>query len=222
MMRVGTQRRSKSSTSSPNATYRQSPTPHSSRTSPINQTSLNTSLNSSYNSASKNTSSFTNYRQTASPNFATDTHKYAQDYHKLSVNESSRRLSAGSPGLMERSISPSFAPRAASPSFAQRASPSFMRAQSPDYITSKKLNERRYETSSPSFQKRNEYDSSYTNKMSSMRVTDSRSPAFNERPPEVGFTSNSRYDKRVSETRSYNQQHSGKFLSYVFYCKSFG
>lgn len=241
MMRVGTQRRSKSN-ASPSTAYRKSPSPLNTgrnSTSPINQ---------SYSSTSKNTNSFLNYRQTASPVYASDTHRYAQDYHRLTVNEN-KRMSSVSPNFIERSLSPSLAPRANSPTFAQRPySPNYMRAQSPDYVTSKKFNERkyesnekrfetngkkyetekrfdlndsskrndlkdkrydlsekRYETSSPSLNQRTNYESSYTNKMNSMRISDSRSPVFGDSPsPEVGYTSNSKFEKRFTESRTYH------------------
>lgn len=202
MMRVGTQRRSKSSNSSPNTTYRQSPTSSSrlNTPSPINHM---THLNSSYNN--KN-ASYSKYRENASPSFGSSTHKYAQDYHKLTVSEN--RVSASSPSFDERlrPSSPGPIPRISSPSLAPRAqSPSYNRSQSPDYISSKRLNERRYETSSPSFAKKTEFESNYNNKMSALRVSDSHSPNFVERvSPNPGYSSTSRYDKKVTESRTYN------------------
>lgn len=179
MMRVGTQRRSKTS-SSPNATYRQSPTSNS-RSSP---------------SALK-PPSYSPYRPSPSPTFG-ETQKYAQDYHHLQVEREK---------ITPRTVSPnSYAPRSPSPTFAHRTqSPSF-RTQSPDYISSKKLNDRRYLAGSP---KNNDYESNnYTNKMASMRLSESRSPAFIERAsPEYNNYSNSsssRYEKRVTETHSAN------------------
>lgn len=193
MMRVGTQRRSKSS-SSPNATYRQSPTSNS-RSSP------------SHNSALK-PPSYSPFRPSPSPTFG-ETQKFAQDYHQLQVERERGKFSP-------RTISPnSYAPRSPSPTFAHRTqspnfgthSPSFgthspnFRTQSPDYISSKKLNDRRYLSGSP----KNDYDSNYTNKMSAMRLSESRSPAFIERSsPEYSYTNSSRYEKRVSETHTTN------------------
>lgn len=49
MMRVGTQKRTKSSSSSPNTNYRASPTNRFTSSSPINNSSHNTSKHSSYN-----------------------------------------------------------------------------------------------------------------------------------------------------------------------------
>lgn len=190
MMRVGTQRRSKSSNNSPSATYRQSPTSNT-RASP----------SSPYNATKS--SSYTNYRPSPSPVLG-ETQKYAQDYHKMSVD---KRLSA-SPSN-ERPLSPSYAPRSPSPTFAQRTeSPSFLRTQSPDYITSKKLNDRRYLSASPNFTKKADYDASYSNKMSSLRVSDNRSPAYMERSsPDPNYSSISRYDKYTKESRSYNDSY---------------
>lgn len=190
MMRVGTQRRSKSSNNSPSATYRQSPTSNT-RASP----------SSPYNATKS--SSYANYRPSPSPVLG-ETQKYAQDYHKKSVEN---RLSA-SPSY-ERPLSPSYAPRSPSPTFAARTeSPSFLRTQSPDYITSKKLNDRRYLSASPNFTKKNDYDSSYSNKMSSLRVSDNRSPAYMERSsPDPNYSSTSRYDKYTKESRSYNDSY---------------
>lgn len=167
MMRVGTQRRTKTS-SSPNSTYRQSPTSNS-RSSP---------------SHNLKPSNYSPYRPSPSPTFG-ETQKYAQDYHHLQVGEK----------IAPRTVSPnSYAPRSPSPTFAPRTQSPF-RTQSPDYITSKKLNDRRYLSASP----KNDYESNYTNKLSSMRLSDSRSPAFVERSsPEYS----SRYEKRVSETHT--------------------
>lgn len=190
MMRVGTQRRSKSSNNSPNTTYRQSPTSNS-RASP----------SSPYNATKS--SNYTSYRPSPSPVLG-ETQKYAQDYHKKSVE---KRLSA-SPSY-ERPLSPSYAPRSPSPTFAPRTeSPSFLRTQSPDYITSKKLNDRRYLSASPNFTKKTDYDSSYANKMSSLRVSDNRSPAYMERSsPDANYTSSSRYEKHTRETRTHNDSY---------------
>lgn len=184
MMRVGTQRRSKSSNNSPNTTYRQSPTSNT-RTSPINAS----------NSYSATKSSSYAYRPSPSPVLG-ETQKYAQDYHKLSVEN---RMSP-------RAISPSLAPRSPSPTFADRKSPNFPRTQSPDYITSKRLNDRRYLSASPNPAKKDEYDSGYTNRMQSMHISDSKSPSFTERstPSPYGYTSTSRYEKHAAETRTYN------------------
>ncbi|KAF5298465.1 hypothetical protein FQR65_LT01244 [Abscondita terminalis] len=130
MMRVGTTRRSKSSNSSPNSTYKQSPTPSS---------RLNTPspilLNSSYNSTSKTSK----YRETASPSFGNNFQKVVTTDNRLLTSSPNfdDRLRPNSPGPIPRISSPSLAPRAQSPSY---------RGQSPDYISSKKLNERRYET----------------------------------------------------------------------------
>lgn len=198
MMRVGTQRRSKSS-SSPNATYRQSPTSNTrSSPSPI------------HNSALK-TPSYSPYRPSPSPTF-NETQKYAQDYHHLHVEKEKLTPRTVSPNsYAPRSPSPTFAHRTQSPSFNRTQSPSFNRTQSPsfngrtqspDYISSKKLNDRRFLASSP----KNDYESNnYTNKLSAMRLTDSRSPAFLERSsPEYNnySTNSSRYERRVTETHS--------------------
>ncbi|KAK4880796.1 hypothetical protein RN001_008942 [Aquatica leii] len=198
MMRVGTQRRSKSSNSSPNSTYKQSPT-SSSR--------LNTPspilITSSYNSTNKTSK----YRESASPSLG-------NNYQKLVASES--RLLTSSPNFDDRlrPSSPGPIPRISSPSLAPRAqSPSYNRAQSPEYITSKKLNERRYETASPSFAKKTEYDSNYVNKISSLRVSDSHSPNFVERrSPNLGYNSTSRVDKtetKIYTTNNYEQTNSG-------------
>ncbi|XP_048520685.1 filamin-A [Dendroctonus ponderosae] len=190
MMRVGTQRRSKPSTSSPNNTYRQSPTNRYASPSP-------TSKNTIYNS----------YRQNASP-LLEETHRYAQDYHIRSVAEKSR-ITSNSPSY-ERNASPSYVQRTSSP---RNESPNYGTSQpygreSPDYITSKRLNEKRYDTSSPSFAKK--ADSSYTSKISSMKLSDSRSPHYGERAsPDVDFTSSSRYEKRSSDSRAYNSYSEG-------------
>ncbi|XP_068905096.1 filamin-A isoform X2 [Tenebrio molitor] len=189
MMRVGTQKRSKSSSSpSPNSTYRQSPTSRYSSSSP---SPINHVKNSTYN----------NYRQSASP-VLNETHKYAQEYHKMSLADK-----RNSPSFNDRTSSPSYLNRTNSPSYMQRTqSPSYNRSDSPDYISSRRLNEKRYDTASPNFAKKAEYDSNYTSKMSSMRISDSRSPNFLERSsPDVGY--NSRYDKRVTESRSYNSSY---------------
>lgn len=267
MMRVGTQKRTKPSSSSPNAAYRTSPTNRYTSSSPVNNSSHNTSRNTSFNrwgflkwlcsacfsafylffaifltclcpnnsiSNSLNNSRkhfegacliFTfisswfspfhqipSYRQNASP-LHEETHKFAQDYHLKSVAE--KRMTSNSPSVNERSsphrtsspsylhgtaspnyphrtASPSYAHAAASPNYPHRtASPSYVRASSPnyptpgrdspDYITSKKLNEKRYDVSSSSFSKKNDYDTNYTGKMSSLRLADSRSPSFLER-----------------------------------------
>lgn len=182
MMRVGTQRRSKSS-SSPNAAYRQSPTSNS-RSSPI------------HNSALK-PPSYSPYRPSPSPTFG-ETQKYAQDYHHLQVEREK---------ITPRTVSPnSYAPRSPSPTFAQRTqSPSF-RTQSPDYISSKKLNDRRYLSGSP---KNNDYESNYTNKMAAMRLSESRSPAFIERssPDYNNYSNSSRYEKRVTESHTANSSY---------------
>ncbi|XP_030749718.1 filamin-A-like [Sitophilus oryzae] len=197
MMRVGTQRRSKSSHSSPNNTYRQSPTNRYASPSP-------TSKNTLYNS----------YRQNASP-LLEETHKYAQDYHSRSVAEKSR-ITSSSPSFNERNGSPSYMQRTSSPSYTQRnespsyrgPSPAYGR-DSPDLITSKRLNERRYDTSSPSFAKKTS-DSSFTNKMSSMKITDSRNNSFERSSPDVGgYTSSSRFDKRYTENRNFNSYSEG-------------
>lgn len=179
MMRVGTQRRSKSSNSSPNTTYRHSPV-HA-RVSPVttSQFSTNQNLpNTSYNT--KQT-----FRQSPSPVLA-DTHKYTQDFHRT-VTE---KCVTSSPKFGERS-SPSYLQRTSSPQ-AQRTHSPTTRTQSPDYISSKRLNERRYETSSPSFN---------TNFANKMRISESHSPTFNE--PDVGYTTSSRFDKKVIQNRTY-------------------
>ncbi|CAH0557049.1 unnamed protein product [Brassicogethes aeneus] len=191
MMRVGTQKRSKSN-SSPTG-YRSSPTNRYTSSSPVSSSILNrnTTLNS--------------YRQNASP-VLEETHKYAKDYHRMSENRmtdarfqtSSPTFDRSSPSYMHRTASPSYAHRTSSPIYRTK-SPSYGR-DSPDYITSKRLNEKRFDTSSPSFAKKSsDYD--YTNKMSSMRVSESPRAS-----PDVGYTSTStsRFDKRVTESRSYD------------------
>lgn len=89
-------------------------------------------------------------------------------------------IDRNSPSYMHRTGSPSYAQRTASPSY-RNQSPPYGGRDSPDYISSKRLNEKRYDTSSPSFAKKTELDGSYANKMSSMRITESRSPNFMER-----------------------------------------
>ncbi|XP_066251151.1 filamin-A isoform X3 [Euwallacea similis] len=194
MMRVGTQRRSKHSSSSPNNTYRHSPTSPTNRYAIPSPTTKNTIYNS--------------YRESASP-LLEETHKYAQDYHSRSVAEKSR-ISSNSPsyevngnsGYIHRTSSPIFVQRNESPSY-RPTSPMYGR-DSPDYISSKRLNEKRFDTSSPSFAKKAS-ESSYTSKMSSMRISDSRSPNFGERSsPDMGFTSTSRFDKRYNDNRTYS------------------
>lgn len=182
MMRVGTQKRSKSSSSpSPNSTYRQSPTSRYSNSSPINHV--------------KN-SSYLNYRQNSSP-VTSETHKYAQEYHK--------KIASNSPSFNDRTNSPSYLNRN-SPSYMQRThSPNYVTSDSSDFITSRKLNEKRYDTSSPSpsFGKKADYESNYATKMSSMRISDSRSPNFLERSsPDVNYST--RYEKRVTESSRFN------------------
>ncbi|KAB0797522.1 hypothetical protein PPYR_08515 [Photinus pyralis] len=188
MMRVGTQRRSKSSNSSPNSTYKQSPTLSSRLNTPSPVT-----INSTYNS-----NKTSKYRENSSPSFG-------NNYQKLVVTDS--RLLSSSPSFDDRlrANSPGPIPRISSPSLAPRAqSPSYNRAQSPEYITSKRLNERRHETPSPSFAKRTDYDT-YTNKVSSLHVSESRSPNFMERAsPNLGYSSTSRYDKTESRTYTSN------------------
>ncbi|KAL1490329.1 hypothetical protein ABEB36_013043 [Hypothenemus hampei] len=175
MMRVGTQRRSKSN-SSPNNTFRNSPTNR------YTSTPSPTSKNTLYNS----------YRQNASP-LLEETQRYAQDYHLRSVEKS--KISSSSPSF-ERNGSPLY--RGPSPGFGR---------DSPDFITSKRLNERRFETASPSFAKKTS-DSSYTSKMSSMRISDNTCPNFIERTrsPEVGYT---RYEKRYNDSRNYSGYNEG-------------
>ncbi|XP_017783791.1 PREDICTED: filamin-A-like isoform X1 [Nicrophorus vespilloides] len=241
MMRVGTQRRSKTSSS---PTYRQSPISRNLSASPITTVQA-ANLNSSITNK--------NYRQNASPSFATETHKLSQDYHRLSE----RRLSASSPvdnspHYIPRASSPSLAPRTQSPTF-RPTSPYFRplspRPQSPSYITSKKLNTRtdspnssfvrkeqeyshksRYETSSPSlyaktayasspsFHRKDDYESSYTtkshfetskkqddfsNKMQSIRLQDSRSPAMGSH-----FESSKKHDDFSNKMQSIRLQES--------------
>lgn len=117
-------------------------------------------------------------------------------------------MSSVSPSF-ERTVSPSYAPRSPSPTFRERDSPSFNRAQSPEYITSKKLNDRRYLSPSPNIPKKTEYDTSYSNKLSSLRVSDNRSPVFNERAspsPDVGYSS--RYERKTeSQSRSFTNNY---------------
>ncbi|XP_057668388.1 filamin-A isoform X2 [Diorhabda carinulata] len=185
MMRVGTQKRMKSS-SSPTSNYRTSPTHR---------------MNSSSPSLSTPTKNTTYSRQNASP-LLEETHKYAQDYHMKSVAE--KRLTSSSPIYQDRTpnYSPNYTQRNHSPVY-RTASPNFHPPSpnyrptspihgrdSPDYISSRKLNEKRYD---------------FTNKMSSMRLEDSRSPNYLDRnSPDVGYISTSRYDKRVSENKVFS------------------
>lgn len=183
MMRVGTQRRSKTSRS-PNSTYRQSPTANS-RSSPISSHQI------SQNNTSKSPN-YAAYRLSPSPSPTLgETQKYAQDYHRLQVGEKHST---------PRAISPSYAPRSPSPTFVARTQSPIFRTQSPDYVSSRKLNERQYLSASPNFT-RNDYDSSHVNKMSSMRISDSKSPVSLERssPHQFAFGSTSRQEKRISE-----------------------
>lgn len=132
---------------------------------------------------------FSSYRQSASP-LHEETHKFAQDYHMKSVAE--KRMSSNSPSFNDRN-SPSYPHRTSSPNYPQRtASPSYVRASSPnypspgrdspDFITSKRLNEKRYEFANSSLTKnKSDFDSNYATKMSSMRISDSRSPSYMER-----------------------------------------
>lgn len=155
----------------------------------LRQSPTNRYSSSSPSATAKNTL-YNSYRQNASP-VLEETYKIAHDYHNKTVNE--QRLS-GSPNF-----------RTSSPGY-YNSSPTYGR-DSPDYISSKRLNERRYDSSSPSFAKN---ESSYKNKMSSMRIQDTSSPNFLERsiPVDVGgytSTTNSRYEKRFTETsRNYN------------------
>ncbi|CAH1104647.1 unnamed protein product [Psylliodes chrysocephalus] len=188
MMRVGTQKRSKSSSSPTN--YRASPTNRFNTPSP------------NFSSQSTKNNNYTNYRQNASP-LLEENHNFAQDYHMKSVAE--KRLTSSSPIYVDRN-SPSYNQRTHSPVYRtaspnyQPPSPSYRPTSpshgrdSPDYISSRKLNEKRYD---------------FTNKMSSMRVEDARSPSYLERSsPDVGYTSTSRYDKRVTENRVYTNNSS--------------
>lgn len=194
MMRVGTQRRVKSSNSSPNTTYRQSPI-HNNRSSPVQRSSPNmrTSpiIHHQYHSGSPNLSKgHYNNRQSPSP-VLIDTHKYAQDYHHRSVAEKRIGTTSSSPNYAERNGS----------------SPILQRTQSPDYITSRKLNERsnKYETSASIYPN---YDVNESLKVSNMKITDARrSPLMMERSksPDIGnyASSTSRYDKRTVESKTY-------------------
>lgn len=120
------------------------------------------------------------YRQNASP-IHEETHKFAQDYHMKSVAE--KRMASQSPSFNDRS-SPSYLHRTSSPSYVRASSPNYPTPgrDTPDYISSKKLNEKRYDVSSPSYVKKSDFDTNYAStKMSSMRLSDSRSPNFIER-----------------------------------------
>lgn len=164
MMRVGTQRRTKSNTSSPSSTYRQSPhNIHTNSPSPVNTTKTY-------------------------PIFRTDSPVYGQEtLHKVSPE---KRITTSpiyddrtsSPSYIPRASSPSLAPRAQSPGFARIPSPSFaIRARSPDYITSKRLNSR-HETPSPGGipkYSKSEHEM-FTGRMSAMRIGESRSPVFDD------------------------------------------
>lgn len=202
MMRVGTQRRSKSG-SSPNSTYRQSPihsrsSPNQNRSSPNARSSPIHQARSSPIHAQSSPihvrTSPSYVRQSPSP-VLLDTHKYAQDYHQRNVE---KRVNSSFTTYAERNGG---SPRR-SPAPNRPQSP-LRRSQSPDYITSKKLNERRFETSSPSFG--NNYttalNTSYNAKMSNLRVSDS--PVYERKSPEVGGYSSSRYDRKVTESRTY-------------------
>nr|XP_022900864.1 filamin-B [Onthophagus taurus] len=210
MMRVGTQRRSKSSSTnnSPNATYvRHSP-----------------KLNSpSPNSERYITKSY-NFSSPVEELKELNNTKYTQEYRAKSLLE--KRMSnspifderTSSPGYIPRASSPSLAPRAQSPGFARIPSPAFGRAQSPDYITSRKLNSNtRFESSSPSsFTKQsNDYESSYVNKMSSMKISDAPSKSQNfipvERPSPENVYSSSKYSTQKTESRfnSYDRTDDG-------------
>lgn len=245
MMRVGTQKGKRSSSSSPvmSSAYRQSPTsalshPHNRMNTPSPLSQLHTSANTaaSHFTSSKTQSNVTSqifrqssaspvnddtaaktvssklqsstYRQlTSSPVYDTSP-KYtgSVDYHKMSSAE--KRILSGSPSFGERNRQ--------SPSYLERhrmGSPSF---GSSEHVSSKKISERRiYETSSPVMTKQttdqidykydNKYDqeSSFTNKVSSMHISESRSPVFmTERmSPNLNYTS--RYESK-QESRIYS------------------
>lgn len=140
-----------------------------------------------------------NYRQESSPVYDNNS-KYTSstDYHKMS---SAERIISGSPNFERNRQSPSYMDR-------QRISPNL---GSSEHITSKKLSERKlYESSSPILSKQihteqhdyNKYnqESSFTNKVSSMRISESRSPVFmvDRSSPSLNY----RYEKQ--ENKSYN------------------
>lgn len=89
-----------------------------------------------------------------------------------------------SPSYPHRTSSPSYPQRTASPSYVRASSPNYPTPgrDSPDFITSKKLNGKRFDVSSPSFGKKTDFDTNFTSsKMSSMRISDTKSPNFIER-----------------------------------------
>lgn len=180
MMRVGTQRRSKSN-SSPTG-YRQSPSQsyRYNSPSPTSHNSLYNSLNKSYSSqqsshhnmsspinTSHNTSksSYSSYRENASPVYSSSNyHKTTAEKRISSDTTFEEHRNTGSPNFIPRVSSPSLAPRATSPGFPSRPlSPAYCpRTQSPDYITSKRLNDRRNDTPTSGYSKKGEYETIYS------------------------------------------------------------
>lgn len=153
MMRVGTQKRSKSN-SSPLG-FRQSPTPN--RQSPTNNMRSNYRTNGSSSNASP-----------IPPQLLEETHKYAQDFHKMSLAE--RRINSPSPEYGR---------------------------DSPDYISSKKLNEKmRY---SPSYASPRNESAQYNNKYEKYDRYDSkfesRADKFDKYDKYDRFDKTERFDK---------------------------
>lgn len=211
-------------------TYRHSPTSGLNHSSRLNTSSPISNFHSSSNhySTKSNMASSQEYRQTASPVYGDSGSKFysskvqssqtyrqtaspihvesskynsSSDFHKMSSAE--KRILSGSPSLIERSRqSPSYMDR-------QRiGSPSF---GSSEHTSTKKISERRvYETSSPVMSKQiyseqdynTKYDneSSFTNKMSSMRISESRSPIFMNERSSPSLNYNSRFEKHESKT----------------------
>lgn len=194
------------------------------------KTQSNVTSNLSYNRQSASPiygeSKFTN----------SDYHKMSTAEKRISSSASPSFMERqSSPSLLEkqRMQSPSFLEkqRMQSPSLLEKQriqSPSLLEKQrmhspsfgSSEHLTTKKLSERRmYESSSPSFMKTQtehhdynnktsiyDQESTYTNKMSSMRISDSRSPVFMDRSsPSLNY-GGSRFDKHVTENKSYNSR----------------
>ncbi|CAG9825270.1 unnamed protein product [Phaedon cochleariae] len=237
MMRVGTQKRSKYHNSSPSSTYRASPTnrftsssPTTARNTMYNSYRQNASplLEENHKFAQdyhmktvaekRMSSSSPSYNERNSPSYMHRTNSPSHKQRTESPSYAPPSPSYAPPSPSYRPTSPTFRPtsptyRPTSPTH-RPASPTYrvnspMRGRdSPDYISSKKLNEKRYDTSSPGFAKKTEFD--MTSKISSMRMADSRSPSYMDRLPEtrsspdVGTYSTSRYDKKVTESRTYN------------------
>lgn len=147
------------------------------------------------------------YHQTSSPVFDSNS-KYSNsaDYHKMS---SAERIISGSPSFEKSRSSPSYMDR-------QRVSPSLGNSE---HITTKKISEHRfYDSSSPVLSKQihseqhdyNKYDhheSSLSNKVSSMRISESRSPVFmiDRASPNLNYSS--RYEKQENRTYNSSQVH---------------